>query len=159
MHKSFSSIVNFILLISVGLLLSSCEKAPSTELWIGTYTFPTDSPDFPLYMELTIQGGVVSGLAFDGTLEDASVIGTIEENYYSLLLHPVKHGSNRDQDVTYRGQRSGDMIVGEWVHVVGASGPWKAQLTNKSLHEAMEFHRPPCSRASKNDEEVCEHGT
>lgn len=159
MRNLLASIFGFILFISLGVLLASCKKELDTEIWVGTYAFPTDSPDFPLYMELNVQRGVVSGRAFDGSLEEALINGTIKQDYYSLLLHPLKHGSNRGQDVTYRGQRSGDTINGEWIHTVGGSGPWQARITHMSLSEAMEASRTSCVQMSQVEEASCDSGT
>ena len=155
MRKTLASIFGVILFISLGLLLTSCKNEITTEVWVGTYAFPKDSADFPLYMQLNVHRGVVSGRAFDGSLEEASIDGTIKQGYYSLILHPLKHGSNQEQDVTYRGQRSGNTINGEWVHTVGVSGPWKALITHMSLNEAMEDSRPPCVETSQLEEANC----
>ncbi|AFJ02575.1 hypothetical protein Q7C_1425 [Methylophaga frappieri] len=65
-------------------------------------------------------------------MEKAPISGNIEAGFYSLLLHPLKHGSKTNQDVTYQGQRLGNTIEGERVHVVGAKGQWKANIFSKA---------------------------
>lgn len=107
-------------------------------------------------MTLIIQDDVVTGQAIDGNMEKATISGSIEAGFYSLLLHPLKHGSKTNQDVTYQGQRLGNTIEGEWVHVVGAKGPWKANITTKSVRETIQPNSLPCKQVNQNENLACE---
>ena len=130
------------------LLTTACEEAPKSERWMGVYSYPNDSTKFSLYLDITIERGHVSGRAFDGNLEEATISGNVEDASYSLLLHPIKQGSSSSQDIHYRGMRSKDSIVGEWEHVVGVKGLWTATTTEISPKEALKLHEMPCERGS-----------
>lgn len=65
-----------------------CQDAPRSERWIGTYAFPNDSTKFPLYLDIAVEGARVSGRAFDGSMQEAAVSGTVNGDSYDLLLHP-----------------------------------------------------------------------
>jgi len=125
------------------------EEVPKSERWIGTYLYPNHSMKFPLYMDLTITGGRVSGRAFDGNMEEGTISGSVEGAAYSLLLHPLKQGASAEQDIRYRGIRSNDSISGEWEHVVGVQGKWTASLTDLTPKEALRLHAPPCKQARR----------
>lgn len=121
-----------------------CQEAPQSERWIGTYSFPSDSTKFPLYLDITIEGARVSGRAFDGSMEEAAVSGTVNGDKYDLLLHPLKYGTSSEQDIHYRAQRAKDSLRGKWEHVAGAKGPWTATITDLAAKEALKFHALPC---------------
>lgn len=143
-HQQILSIIQgaacaFVLTMTVG-----CQETPRSERWIGTYSFPNDSTKFPLYLEITVDGARVSGRAFDGSMEEATVSGTVNGEKYELLLHPLKHGTSSAQDIHYRARRAKDSLVGEWEHVVGVKGPWAATSTDLAAKEALKLHAPPC---------------
>jgi hypothetical protein len=129
-------------------LMLSCEESPKSERWIGVYSYPNNSTKFSLYLDLTVKGRDVSGRAFDGNMEEATVSGRVDGTQYSLLLHPQKQGSSTGQDIHYRGKRSEDSIVGEWEHVVGVKGSWNAATTELPAGPALKLHALPCERAS-----------
>ena len=133
----------FLLLICVA-VSGGCTKEPVNEKWIGYYSFPSHSEKFPLYVEIIIKGESINGTAIDGNNEKATVTGTLKNGYYSLLLHPEKHGKNKSQDVWYKGNRKGNNIIGEWEHVVGAGGPWNAAITTLDPVEAIKPYIKPC---------------
>lgn len=142
------SIVRGVMCAFVMTTTAACQEAPRSEKWIGTYSFPNNSPKFPLYLDIKIEGTRVSGRAFDGSMEEATVSGTVDGERYELLLHPLKHGTSAAQDVYYRGRRTKDSIEGSWEHVVGAKGPWTATVTRLAAKEALELHAPPCEPAT-----------
>jgi hypothetical protein len=146
--KYFTLTLTCLLIGIVALVLAACEEAPKSERWIGVYSFPNDSTKFPLYMNITIEGGKVSGRAFDGNMEEASISGKAKDGSYSLLLHPIKQGSSVKQDIYYRGKRSNDVIVGKWEHVVGVKGPWNATATELSPKEALKLHEISCEASN-----------
>ena len=94
--------------------------------------------------DIKVEGARVSGRAFDGSMEEAAVSGTVTAERYELLLHPLKHGTSSEQDVHYRARRAEDALAGEWEHVVGAKGPWTATITDLAANEALKLHAPPC---------------
>ena len=144
-RNRFSPLVQSSVLAFVTLLLVGCDNPQISERWIGFYSFPNDDKKFPLYMDLKIEDGIVTGNALDGNMEEATVGGTVEGESYSLHLHPVKYGSNTNQDVYYRGVRSNDSIVGEWQHVVGVKGSWNANMTGLAPKEAMKPYEVACA--------------
>ena len=125
-------------------MMAGCQDAPRSERWIGTYSFPNRSTEFPLYLDITVEGKRVSGRAFDGSMEEAVVSGTVNGDQYDLLLHPLKHGTSSEQDIHYRGRRAKDSLAGEWEHVIGVKGPWTASITELAAKEALKLHTPPC---------------
>ncbi|MEW8291521.1 MAG: hypothetical protein AB2672_13415 [Candidatus Thiodiazotropha endolucinida] len=139
-------------------LLVSCSNEVKNEKWIGYYKFEGNEIQFPLHLDIQIQDEKVKGLAFDGSMEKATVAGTVKDGFYELLLHPVKHGEKTNQDVHYRGKRTGDAIVGEWEHVVGVKGPWVSNITNNGPREAMEPYRIPCEDVKVSSREGCGNG-
>ena len=143
------STINACLCALVIALVMGCEETPKTQRWIGAYMYPGYSEKFPIYLDITITGGRVSGRSFDGNMEEATVSGSVEGAAYSLLLHPLKQGASTEQDVHFRGMRSNDSIVGEWEHVVGAKGKWTASLTDLAPNEALRLYIPPCEQASR----------
>ena len=136
-------------------LLFGCSKEVTSEKWIGHYMFTGKDIQFPLHIDIQIQDGKVRGVAFDGSMEKATVTGAMENGSYELLLHPVKHGENTTQDVYYRGKRTGDSIVGEWEHVVGVTGPWVSKITDFEPAEAIEQYRIPCEDIKVSGKEDC----
>lgn len=122
-----------------------CQEAPRSERWIGTYSYPNNPMKFPLYLDIKIEGARVSGRAFDSSMEEASVSGTVDGERYELLLHPLKHGTSSGQDIHYRARRAKDSLTGEWEHVVGVKGPWIATVTDLAAKEALELNAPPCN--------------
>jgi len=143
------------------MLVAGCEEAPKSERWIGTYLYPNSSIEFPLYLELTIRGGQVSGRAFDGNMEEATIAGTLSDIHYALLLHPLNQGSSSSQDIHYRGKRSENTIEGEWEHVVGMKGRWRATTTELGAAEALRLYAPPCEpaqTAQKAKRAACDKG-
>ena len=135
-------------------LMGGCEEATKSERWIGTYLYPNHTMEFPLYMEITITGGRVSGRAFDSTMDEATISGSVEGAAYSLLLHPLKHGASKEQDVHFRGTRSNGSITGEWEHVVGVKGKWTASKTDLAPMEALNLYALPCDEAKRNTKEA-----
>lgn len=125
-------------------MMAGCQDSPRSERWIGTYSFPNHSTKFPLYLDIRVEGKRVSGRAFDGSMEEAAVSGTVNENEYDLLLHPLKQGTSSEQDIHYRARRAKDSLVGEWEHVIGVRGPWAASITELAAKEALKLHPPPC---------------
>jgi len=144
-------------LLSTALLLG-CSEETISEKWIGHYSYPGSDVKFPLHVDIQIQGRKVKGVAFDGNMEEASVSGSVENGSYSLLLHPLKHGENKSQDVYYRGKRSGNTIVGEWEHVVGAKGAWVSSLTVLGPTEAIKPHKFPCETIQVSNLDECGNG-
>ena len=133
-------------------VLAGCGEIEREERWLGHYHLPGVAEEFPIYLHLSIHGGEVLGNAVDGNLEEATILGVVEERKYELLLHPTKHGDHRGQDVYYRAQRTGDSLVGEWEHVVGATGEWEAELTDLSQAAAESVFAAPCNEATDLDE-------
>jgi hypothetical protein len=126
------------------IFITGCSKTTVNEKWIGHYSFPGNEIEFPLHVNIQVNGTRVTGIAIDGNMEEATISGSVEDGMYDLLLHPVKHGESKSQDVYYRGRRSGDEIVGEWEHVVGAKGPWVSKLTDLDAEEAIKILTGPC---------------
>lgn len=124
--------------------MAGCQDSPRSEKWIGTYSFPNHSTKFPLYLDIRVEGKRVSGRAFDGSMEEAAVSGSVNGDQYDLLLHPLKHGTSSEQDVHYRARRAEDSLVGEWEHVIGVRGPWAASITALAAKDALKLHTPPC---------------
>lgn len=149
------STINALLCALAVTLLAGCEESPKSERWIGTYLFPNHSIEFPLYMDITITKGRVSGRAFDGTMDEATISGSVDGDAYAFLLHPLKHGASTEQDVHFRGIRSANSIVGEWEHVVGVKGKWTASATDLPPKEALEQYIPPCDQASQSTRASC----
>lgn len=131
-------------LVSVFISISSYAGEAVDEKWIGHYMYQGSDIKFPLHIEISIKDGKANGVAFDGSMEEATVTGTVKDGAYDLLLHPIKHGSNASQDVYYKGNRSGNTITGRWVHVVGVTGPWVSTITSLSPKEAIEKYKLPC---------------
>ena len=146
--KSFQTIA-LISLLAIAIQDLAGAIDVKEEKWIGYYLFPGHNVKLPLYLELKIKGNNVSGSAVDGSDEVASVVGTIENGNYELLLHPLKHGSSKEQDVWYRGNRRNNLIEGKWVHVVGASGPWYSELTELNAEEALRPYKTTCENVEK----------
>lgn len=126
------------------------QEQEQREKWIGHYEAPGVDVEFPVFMELAISAGVVSGRSADST-EVATVKGTVDGDKYELLLHPLDEGESTDQDIYFRGTRTGDIITGEWEHVVGVGGPWTARITELDEREALQLYQSPCE-----DEKVAE---
>jgi len=120
-------------------VLGGCEER--SEKWVGTYSFPNDSTKFPLYLDLVVKGEQISGRAFDGSMEEAAVSGSVRGEQYELLLHPLKQGASTGQDIHYRGKRAKDTVVGEWEHVVGVKGTWTATITALAAKDALQAPR------------------
>lgn len=139
------------------ILVLSCSTETVNENWIGHYSFPGHEIDFPLHMSIQIKGKEVSGLAIDGNMEEATISGTIENGSYELLLHPVKHGDSKEQDVHYRGKRTGNEIVGEWEHVVGAKGAWVSKLTSLQAEEALKGFDASCKTEQADNKKGCKN--
>lgn len=139
-HKRRLKVVVRGLCLPIIILIFGCSKEIVSEKWIGYYLYPGSDIQFPLYLDIQIQDGTVQGIAFDGSMEKAAITGTVENGSYVLLLHPVKHGEQKNQDVYYRGKRSGDTItiVGEWEHIVGVTGAWASNRTELGPTEAIE---------------------
>jgi hypothetical protein len=135
--KRLSAIILGLCLSTILILLAYPEEAFS-EKWIGHYMYPGHDDKFPIYLDIRIQGVEVEGESFDGNMERATVTGSVENGFYNLLLHPVKHGDKTNQDVYYRGKRTGDSINGEWEHVVGVTGPWVSTITALGPEKALE---------------------
>ena len=148
---------NLTLFLLLGILSFSCLAEDVNENWIGHYSFPGSDIGFPLYISIQISGTQVSGTAVDGNKELATVSGTAANNSYDLLLHPLKHGDNKDQDVRYKGKRSGNEIAGEWVHVVGPRGPWTSKLTDLNAEEAIEVLQGQCKGAQLVENNECDN--
>jgi hypothetical protein len=129
--------------------LLGCTNGPLSEKWLGHYSFPNNDVEFPLYLSIHIEGARVSGMALDGSMEQAVITGSVREGRYELLLHPLKHGNDKSQDVHYRGKRTGDRIVGEWEHVAGVRGPWSSEITDLDAEEAIRLIRPPCKESEQ----------
>ena len=146
MFNTSNKFKTFFLVVCVAVMVG-CSKEPISERWIGYYSFQSHPVKFPLYVDIVIEGESVHGTAIDGSNEKAAVTGTVIDGYYSLLLHPEKHGNNKGQDVWYKGSRNDNNIVGEWVHVVGPSGPWSATLTTLGPVEAIKPYIKPCKKA------------
>lgn len=146
MAKYFTKYTMMLLITMCVLTTSGCTKDPVKEKWIGHYSFPSHPEKFPLYVDIVINGEAVRGKAIDGNREIATVTGTLKNGYYELLLHPMKHGENKKQDVWYKGNRNGNHIIGEWEHVVGAGGPWNATLTTLGVNEAIKPYIKPCKK-------------
>jgi hypothetical protein len=125
-------------------LMAACAEEPKSERWISVYSYPNDSTKFPLYLEITVKDGHVLGRALDGNMNEGIITGSTDGSSYSLLLHPLKQGSSSDQDIRYKGDRSKDSIVGEWIHVVGVKGPWTATSTKLGPKEALAPYKLPC---------------
>ena len=137
-------------------LTTACAEPTRPEKWVGTYSYSKDSPNFPIYLDITVQGKHVSGRAFDGNMEEASISGTLEGPSYSFLLHPLKQGSSSSQDIQFRGTRSDSSVTGEWEHVVGAKGAWSVKATDLPPSDAIKQHQMPCKpseSASRNTTE------
>ena len=135
------------LFLTLAILSFNCSAEIVNEKWIGHYSFPNSDIEFPLHISIQIRGSQVSGTAIDGNMEEATVSGTVVSNEYDLLLHPIKHGDSKNQDVRYKGKRSGDEIAGEWIHVVGPRGPWISGLTDLNAKEAIKVKQEPCKNA------------
>jgi len=121
-----------------------CQEAPRSEKWIGTYSYANDSTELPLYLDIKIEEARISGRAFDSSMEEATVSGTVNGERYELLLHPLKHGTSSEQDIHYRARRANDSLAGEWEHVAGVKGPWTATITDRAARPALELHTPLC---------------
>lgn len=138
--------------------LSVCADEVISEKWIGHYMYTGSDIKFPLHIEITIKGKEAHGVAFDGSMEKATVSGTVANGMYVLLLHPVKHGNSTNQDVYYKGKRVGNTINGKWEHVVGVSGPWTSSITNLGPEEAIEKYKLPCEVANIDANKGCGNG-
>lgn len=138
-------------------LAAACAEPTRTERWVGTYSYPKESPNFPIYFDIAIQGRRVSGRAFDGKLEEASISGEFEGQSYSLLLHPLKQGSSTSQDIHFRGIRSNSSVAGEWEHVVGVKGAWSVEATDLAPNDAMEKYQTPCTPSKSAGKNTTEH--
>lgn len=121
-----------------------CSRAPVNEKWIGHYSFPGSEIEFPLHVSIQLKAKQVTGLAVDGNMEKASISWSIETGMHDLLLHPSKPGESKNQDVYYRGKRSGDEIAGEWEHVAEAKGPWSSKNTDLDAAQAIKMLSKPC---------------
>ena len=145
------------LFLILAILSFNCSAEVVNEKWIGYYSFPSSDIEFPLHISIQIRGTQVSGTAMDGNMEEATVSGTVVSNVYDLLLHPIKHGENKNQDVRYKGKRSGDEIAGEWIHIVGPRGPWISRLTDLNAEEAIKVKQEPCKRAHLAKSNECDN--
>ena len=143
-HRGIRSITLGAIFALVLAIMAGCQGSLRSERWIGIYSFPNHSTKFPLYLDITVEGKRVSGRAFDGSMEEAAVSGTVDGDQYELLLHPLKHGTSSEQDIYYRARRAKDSLVGEWEHVIGVKGPWVASITELAAKEALKLHTPPC---------------
>ena len=59
--------IEAILCTLVIMLIVGCEDAPRSERWIGIYSYPNNSIEFPVYLELTVRGDGAARLLQRGT--------------------------------------------------------------------------------------------
>ena len=129
------------------LLLFGCESKvestvtqrflPVNEKWIGYWQYPSQERKYPIYFELKITDRGVSGKTLEKNGDITKIKGAREGNEYVLTAHPIQQGDSKEEDVVFRGQRSGDTMTGTWTHFVGAEGPWRVEVTNLEAEPAL----------------------
>ena len=74
------------------------------------------------------------------------------------MLHLLKYRDDMDQDVRYKGKRSGDEITGEWIHVVRPRCPWISKLTDLNAEEAIDELQGQCKSGQLAKINECDNG-
>ncbi|GGB96928.1 hypothetical protein GCM10011352_23840 [Marinobacterium zhoushanense] len=119
------------------------------ENWVITYSFDDGVELSPLYFQMNIQNEQISGLVSNGFEYEGSISGGLSNSTYSFVIHRTEMGSDKSQDIRFKGIRDGDYILGKWVHAVGIGGAWKGMLTKLSPKEAIRPFLKPCASQEK----------
>lgn len=141
-------IMKIIWILFAGVFLSANVCAETiNEKWVIEYSF-TSGKEFPqAYIDININDGKIVGTANDLENDSASVSGSVSGMTYNFIIHPLRHGDSKGQDIEFVGIKNGSKISGQWAHAVGVKGVWSAYKTSKNAEKALKKYKKPCDKA------------